>query len=367
MLNLLLIEDDPDIVQPIIDRIIDEYDDIKCTLTSFDDAENEIKRLNPEIVSLDMLKDGASAEPLVLGDRIDDFIWDHNFCSIIVFSANPNTYSEEHYKHPLIKCIQKGKDAVTKYLRTLDELIDSARMIKSVKNEVIHVLSDVLKDVFPHIKHEYSDGIDLNSVITRICRRRLAAKMDLMMNNGGENADWEQYIFPKLYDSLLLGDIIKNNKDSDISSYRIVLTPSCDLVNNEKRKPKVDQILTAKFVSVKDVAKTLKISGSKKKEKVSKIESEILTHGYKEHYIPIPELKEKIPDMFVNLKDLELIPVDKVYGPSAIYSHIASIDSPFRENISWAYQQTACRVGLPERDIGSWATRIYEQANESTK
>lgn len=37
------------------------------------------------------------------------------------------------------------------------------------------------------------------------------------------------------------------------------------------------------------------------------------------------------------------------------YFRVASIDSPFREQIVWAYMITSCRPGMPNRDMNLWA------------
>ena len=42
------------------------------------------------------------------------------------------------------------------------------------------------------------------------------------------------------------------------------------------------------------------------------------------------------------------------------FLRIASIDSPFRELVAWAYLQIACRPSLPDRDFDSWRDEIVE-------
>jgi len=43
------------------------------------------------------------------------------------------------------------------------------------------------------------------------------------------------------------------------------------------------------------------------------------------------------------------------------FTRIASIDSPFREQIAWAHLQIAGRPGVPERDIDKWTQEILER------
>lgn len=63
--------------------------------------------------------------------------------------------------------------------------------------------------------------------------------------------------------------------------------------------------------------------------------------------------------MAANLRDLQLVPMQQI-GNGTEFSRIAAIDSPFRELVAWAYLQIACRPGLPERDLSSWAKEIIQ-------
>jgi CTP synthase len=65
------------------------------------------------------------------------------------------------------------------------------------------------------------------------------------------------------------------------------------------------------------------------------------------------------------LKDLEVIPyiaIRPANGGQAEFERIASIDSPFREQISWAFLSTVARPGMPDRDLASWAQQIATAA-----
>lgn len=42
------------------------------------------------------------------------------------------------------------------------------------------------------------------------------------------------------------------------------------------------------------------------------------------------------------------------------FERIASVDSPFRELVTWSYLQVAGRPGLPDRDLDEWAEGIDE-------
>ena len=152
---------------------------------------------------------------------------------------------------------------------------------------------------------------------------------------------------------------MQKGKDDDPTLFRVVLTPSCDLVRTDSRKPKVSQVLVAKCCSMKeglDHTSLRSIKGSKLKDRLS---SMMLTSGYLEALIPFPCLRGKIPTMAANLRELELIDIQNI-GSDKPFLRIASVDSPFRELISWAYLQTACRPGLPDRNFAEWCQEIIK-------
>jgi CTP synthase len=184
----------------------------------------------------------------------------------------------------------------------------------------------------------------------------------------GNLASWEQYIYPPVSKDLLLGDIIrlKSRDPNDPQSFSVVLTPSCDLATGEGRAAKVEQVLVTGCCAPKQGIKKTPLCRLKKKEELSaSLASTLLTQGYHQSMVPFPSLKEKIPSMMADLRDLKLVPLRGIgSADGAQYERVASLDSPFRELISWAYMHTACRPGLPDRDYNSWAKEIVDACDE---
>ncbi len=87
----------------------------------------------------------------------------------------------------------------------------------------------------------------------------------------------------------------------------------------------------------------------------------VLSHGYFEAVVPFPCLKGRIPTMAADLRSLEFLPLADIGSSGKAFLRIASIDSPFRELVSWAYLQIACRPGLPDRDYDAWCDEIVKQ------
>ena len=71
-----------------------------------------------------------------------------------------------------------------------------------------------------------------------------------------------------------------------------------------------------------------------------------------------------IPYMTVDLKKIELVKIDEIAPDKPLltddkrYYRVASICSPFREQIAWAHLQNSCRPGVPDRNMELWAKEI---------
>lgn len=145
------------------------------------------------------------------------------------------------------------------------------------------------------------------------------------------------------------------SKIGEPDEYLLVLTPSCDLVNEGIRNAKVEEVLCAKCFD-KEV-----FSGDVRK--VGKIES-LLNSGVNKQWVALPAYKNICPSLTVDMKKLEIIPLSKVImdikelKENNTYLRICSVDSPFREQIIWNYMQTSCRPGVPDRNVTAWAKDI---------
>ena len=365
MLTLLFIEDEPDAVKSVLNLIDRENEDIKYEVSGFEEAEDMIASLRPDIVVLDLLVGGASPEPEPVGLDTFGFIWDQHFCPIVVYSAQPEIHSEQYEKHPFVKSIQKGSGSPHKVLSALFELQSHVDALREGEEHIRKSFSLAMRDVAPYAFEVFSDDTKrIEETIKRSGRRRLAALMDEPLPDGTALASWEQYLFPPVRDDIQLGDVLRTKKVKkvDPSSFRIVLTPSCDLARSGGREPKVSRVLVARCCSMKDGLSRTSLRDIGRSKIKQRLRSAMLSQGYFEGVIPFPCLTYEIPTMVADLRDLELIPIEYI-GSDKPFLRVASIDSPFRELVAWAYLQTACRPGLPDRDVDSWRDEIFENLN----
>jgi len=372
MIKLLFVEDNEASVRDAIKHVEKDHKDVECVLKDFDDAKEWMKNHSPDIVSLDVVLDGMSAEARLAGQPIYDMIWKDRFCPIIVYSAQPHELEIENASHPFLKQLKKGSGSPAKFSKTVGEFRPHVDALREAELQVRREFTVAMRDLAPSVFEQVSDEAERRRIITRSGRRRLAAQMDDFSDYEGKDAKrlapWEHYLCPPVSDDLLLGDILQASDGDAVNpdSFRIVLTPSCDLVSSGGRSPKVENVLVAKCIEMKSgLARvgTPLDSGRKKVEK--KLKSE-LSQGFIQNILPFPKFANRIPTMAADLRQLELIRFGEI-GNNGEFRRVASIDSPFRELISWAHMQTACRPGLPDRDIESWSKEIgelYVQASE---
>ncbi len=366
MLKLLFIEDDQKAIEPVLRFIKAKIKNVCYMVSEFKNAEEKIISFHPDIVVLDLLLEGASPDEETEGLKTRNFIWNQHFCPIIIYSGVKEIYDYECDPHPFEKSIKKGAKSPQKVLKAINEFLPHVNALKNAENDIRHSFSCAMRDVAPYAFEVLDDSEQRNDMIKRSGRRRLAAQMDEISADGTNLAGLEQYLYPPISRDIRLGDIFKQEggANEDPAAFRVVLTPSCDLVSSCGRSAKVRDVLVARCHSIND---SLQLS-SWKNIRIDKLKSNLsgtLAQGYFETIVPFPGLKNRIPPMAANLRDLELIPIEKI---KTEFSRIASLDSPFRELIAWAYLQTAGRPGLPDRDIDAWRDEIIENVkNERSK
>ena len=378
---MLIIDDTEEVVDELIASIGEANPKFKIdSCNNFEEAEAKLADFRPHLVILDLFF-GPTANMDIQGKDVHSHIWNTMFRPIIVYSAQPESISIDH---PLVKRIQKGKDYEQELISEIDNLRPVIEAIIEAEAHIKQKFSEALRDVAPPVyKALDREPGDLTETIVRTSRRRLAASMDHESENA-KLAAWEIYLCPPIGDSSLqLGDILfeamstadagsscKANSRLEPANYLIVLTPSCDLAESGDRSPKVSKLLAARCCSVKRF-KDKEFPDILKKKFKERVDSDLLTPGHKNEFIPLPKFSNEIPMMLADLRDLCLIPVDEVGKPplNDKYIRVASIDSPYREMIAWIYSNFTGRPGIPDRDFSNWieeiVTSTFPQEGES--
>lgn len=358
MLNVLFVDDQKDSVEPAMTLLKEKAGDLQCDQRTFKNCEETLQNTPPDLVVLDLFEGALGAEDAE-GLKRFDWIWAKRFCPLIIYSAKPEAYTNARPQHPFVKVVKKGKDSQNQVLEAIGVLKPHAQAIREAEFHIRQQFSVAMREVAPYAWEQYKESKERDEVILRSGRRRLAAHMDDQVLLGQKLASWEHYLSPPVSNDIKLGDILLDSTDVEkkVSSHRIVLSPSCDMVCSDGRKAKIQEVLTAVCCSVQEGLGLIGKAEYTPEKIRERIQREVLTQGYCESVIPLPELRGRVPSMMVNLRKLELLPFDDI-GSGKKYGRIASFDSPFREMVSWAFMHTAGRPGLPNRDLSAWTEDI---------
>jgi CheY-like chemotaxis protein len=360
-LRILVVDDEPTSVQPLCAELGKSHN-TTVTVVGFDDFQNAIERFAPQIIVLDLAR-GSAADKDAPGIQTFEDIWQKRFCPLVVYTAVPDLLGDEpRLTHPFIKLQKKGSGSEERVIEHIREFGPHLSALDEAGAEVGLALNRALKDVARRIFDNVKEPGQRKEMLVRSARRRVAAAMDKELSTGGPNLrSWEHYLCPPTNAAhLLTGDLIKktDGRPEDPSQYAIVLTPSCDLVVSEHRKPKVEKVLVAMCTTVARLLDDLGLAITTKPERIREGLLPILTQGHGGSSFPLPGLPGEFPAMAADFRNLELIGINDIGDAKRPWIRIASVDNPFRELVAWAYITNAARPGLPERDFGEWADEI---------
>ncbi|GMV83563.1 MAG: hypothetical protein AMXMBFR7_47470 [Planctomycetota bacterium] len=362
MKTVLIIDDDPEYHELLTEAIAEAFSGIVCNCEA--DFEKGVERVaveRPDAVILDLMEGLQS--PNLPGAKTWKSIWDGSFCPIVIYSGTDADIDPAiRQGQRFVERIAKGEGSLPKVVASLQRFAPFAASVRSLRTEVDAVIHKVLRDTA-------GDGhmpMDDASHLLHAGRRRIAATMDDPTLIGNRKMTcWEVYLVPAIGRDCLTGDIIykRGSPKTSPESYRLILSPSCDLA----RGGKVPAALVAKcFPSAAMLDKFKKaVEPSDDKDLKKQLASLVLSQGSWNGWLPLPAFGDILPTSAANLKDLEIIPLASI-GDFKSSNHdfvrVASIDSPFREQVAWAYLTTAARPGMPERDLKPWAEEVVKAA-----
>lgn len=366
-LTVLMIDDDQAISEVVKDALSQRFPDaIFVYHQQFDAAVME--QVKPGIVILD-LYEGNTASGKNAGAPLWKLIMSKHFIPVVIFTGGEATLDPPlPEKHPFVELVSKGSGKETAVMDVIARFLPRASDLKALYAELDAIIHTTLAESPEETWTAMSDDVARARVLVRGVRRRIAARMDLSALADGETlCAWEQFVIPPIESQLLCADLIRKADGSatDAASYRLVLTPSCDLVPRGG-KAKVSDVLVAPCVKMDECLRTIEITKERVSKERSACEKELrsrLTQPHIAGYVPLPAHPAHLPHMAATLRKLELIPLSDIAAVGETgkrFIRVASIDSPFREQIAFAYGQFATRFGMPDRDISAWAKELLQ-------
>lgn len=341
-MKVLMIEDNVEDIEGIIDYCKEQRWEQETK--SFDEGLRYIEEYDPDIIVLDLQDKVDDSFP---GSSILDIIWNKSFRPVCIFSGQIVNASVdgEKYPSPLIYFVNKGDETpVKKYLSKIEPYTSSIKKMQKKMHEAFRRSFDVLQYVF-------QDEIQDENIIAYLCNSRMRDSFSFELQDTKLPA-WGQYIYPSLSENLLTGDVIClddefNNKALYDRTYYVIISQSCDIINN-----RIPRVLVAKCVDTKILYERLSLST--KVDKARNRMHSILNAGYQDNLFILPSFGQILPDLVVDMKDISTIEFDDM----GKYKKIVSLSSPYCERLVWAYMQNACRPGVPSLDVQRWAEKL---------
>lgn len=364
-MKLLIIEDNESTVRAICDYAEDNEWEYK--LCGFKDARDQVAIMNPEIIIMDWMYD---AEAIHEGEPIFKEVYENNFTPVIIFSAVAETIDLPEYivNTPLIKIVQKGDE------QDVIDLIENWKnyiyAVKNLRCELNKSLVSSVKAIDNFMQMSEYPG---DEVIKHMLNKRITYFFDKDFVEESMPA-WVQYEYPPIQGTLLVADVLRvcsetldTKKPGMPEEYRVILTPSCDMA-----RAKNGQLILVATCHAADtfsddarLKKNEDINDKSAKEKKRSLIRSLNT-GYNYAKVALPILPNKIPYMTIDLKSIEQIAVEEIAlseddTQGKKYYRVASMVSPYREQIVWAHMINSCRPGMPDRNIEEWAEGIMLQ------
>jgi CheY-like chemotaxis protein len=363
-----IIEDDKTMITSLKLMIQGRIENVRVTSSNFRKAKEKVAELRPDAVVMDVFED--QAQTTTQAKATWDYLWDVHFCPVVVHSARDEPGFLKGKRHPFAHYEAKSAESQQRVAAKLESFrshVDSLRLFSS---EVSKRAAESLRHVSHLIWKETSTDAERNELLVRVTRRRVAASFDISPTDAERMRSWEQYIYPPIDPDLLTGDVLReaDGKPDDPVAFRVVLSPSCDLVVSQGGT--VQEVLVARCVDVKQWLKKVQLDASTKESKLRERLQKEVTREQHEGIKLLPSLPGHIPLMGADLKNLQLIPIGKLLpagGSAPGFIRIASVDSPFREQLAWAYIQVAGRPAMPVTDVIDFSEKIIDAVKGAKK
>ncbi len=366
-MRVLMIDDELDFANAVKTEVEETVGEIDFQIEEhFNESAERIAQFNPDIVILDVYR-GALGEDAA-GQTSWEEIWNQQFCPVIIYSAGSVEFDIPE-GHPFVKAQSKGAGSVKQIIEHIQNFRPHIDALNGVVAEIGRVTHRVLRDISSHVFREADTDERRRHVLIRCARRYVAAVMDEQLEPDDEPLlGWEHYLVPALGSDPLSGDILHENGKNrdDPVSYRLILSPSCDIAVG---RCKVDRVLVAKTCDPFEfVTGGLNFEPDSSVKKIKKEFESSLNRAQSGGYVWFHEFPDVLPPMALNLKSLDLIPPDEIgTDDDRKWQRVVSVDSPFREQIVWAYLEVSGRPGMPNRDFRESIDRIVDICKERQK
>lgn len=243
-LKIMIVEDDATTAEALQSELEENLESVRVDIEpSFDTAlERLVDEKDVSMLILDLYEGNLQRDNLA-GQAIWNMVWEQRFIPVVIFSAGVvDLEPKPPENNPFVAVIKKGEKGPLEVVEYIETIQPHFRSLESVQTEVDKAIQVVLRDASPQIWF-FAEGEETvrSAKLVRAVKRRLAAMIDVSALQEEGIKGWERYIYPPLENNLLTGDVLRLRIGNwtDPSVFRIVLSPSCDLVPRSDGKLKM--------------------------------------------------------------------------------------------------------------------------------
>ncbi|SUS03573.1 conserved hypothetical protein [uncultured Defluviicoccus sp.] len=360
---VLIVEDDQTMFELLKASLAAADATLDVRHTSFGDAPASVRQALPDVIILDLFLDNVGEGEAAAKPTWDLVLREH-FCPVVIHSAHEEeAYSG--YQHPYVRYERKNAASVAKVIAHIAGFRPQMTEFRSLRLDLTKRAGEALKETSKLLAKNGNLTADQEKVVLRSARRRVAASFD---ETDDHEYGWERYIVPPVSKTLMMGDILFERGKLDMApeSFRLVLTPSCDLVPGRPRT--VSHALVATCAPFGKFQTAAKINPGTPEAKLREKLPVELTRDQVAGFAPLPGLPGIFPTMCVDVRGLALIPTSDISldGTDKPFLRRASMDSPFREQLMWAYLQIAGRPATPALNPAKLLDEIVAMGTPAT-
>lgn len=350
-LQLLTIEDNDNVRNQIVEYFkefqIDSYSFKVDSAEDFDTGIEKLKQNDYDLILLDLCKGDPSEDNLDRpGLEALETLRKNTFAPVIFYSGI--AYVLDEISSTVVGVVNKGEgierlsETVAKIVRSnigvLKQKI-SAHVRESLRDffwEAVHERKNIFKEVEEEVSLGYLMLRRLANSLSKESAHKILSDEKLKQ---GKAHPMEFYIYPIVKGEYNMGELLFKDED-----YYVILTPSCDFIEEPKRPRKVGKVLLVETENLERNSYYENFKSNPEKYKQSLAELIESRKGDRYFFLPkTPFLKSNLvmdfqEKIMVNYTDLEQ------------FERIARLDSPFAESMISSFIRYYNRVGFPDID-----------------
>lgn len=336
---------------------------------SFTSALDRAERGDVDLLVLDVFDQaGAQASsdviaPEPVGRSVFEKVREQRFLPIIFLTALPDQVDCDE-NPPFVQIVPKGTpDPFEVLFAAVKRCLDSPfpRLYRAVRSHIENTSRQFMIDF---VELHWNDLEDRPADVAHLLMRRLGVSFDAGQDAltgystegalaAGSVPPIRYYVLPAPEEHRT-GDIVTKTlaagaDESSATRWRVVMTPSCDLVEG---RVKADYVVLAECIPLSSFAEhedwiTPESPSNNKLKKLKKLLESNPENGSRDRYFYLPSAWT-VPDLMVDLQRISSIP----YADLGQYDKQASLDDPYAGELSHQFHRYLGRVGSPDLDLG---------------